>query len=151
MESIAYMGLYTHCLYLKQVIWGQSQAEKKCGMFCSETGEAFSCFPSAWGVLVSGPAPAKVVFPTFASWSVNSGTDNKTEMGHMAYPWVLIAHFYLSQHLLGLCQNLFWVSHDSRPEEAVGMHGFYSRGLSACKIGEIWSIHPLCVILLTLV
>lgn len=55
-------------------------------MFCSESGEVFSCFPSAGAVLVSGPAPAKVVFPAFASFSVNFGMDNKTEVDHMANP-----------------------------------------------------------------
>ena len=53
-------------------------------MFCSETGEVFSCFPSAGAALASGPAPAKVGFPSFASFSVNFGTGNKTEMDHMA-------------------------------------------------------------------
>lgn len=53
----------------------------------------------------------------------------------MVYPQVLMACFYLSQHLLSRCQNLF-VSQDSRPEEAVGAH-WDCIGTERCKTGEI--------------
>lgn len=55
-------------------------------IFCPETVEVFSYFPSAGATLASGLAPAKVVFPAFASSSVNFGTDYKTEVDHMANP-----------------------------------------------------------------
>lgn len=81
------MGLYTLFVFERSYLRVRvSQAEKGHYVFCSETGEVFSCFPSAGVTLASGPAPAKVVFPTFASFSVNFGTDNKTEMDHMANP-----------------------------------------------------------------
>lgn len=55
-------------------------------IFCPETVEVFNYFPSAGATLVSGLAPAKVVFPAFTSFSVNFGTDCKTEVDHMANP-----------------------------------------------------------------
>lgn len=63
-----------------------SQTDKMHYIFCSQSGEVSSCFPSAGAVLASDPAPAKAVFPAFASFSVNFGRDNKPKMDHMANP-----------------------------------------------------------------
>ena len=81
------MGLYTFFVFERRYLRVRvRKAEKMHYVFCSETGEVFSCFPSAGAMLVSGPAPAKLVFPAFASFSINVGTDYKTEMNHMANP-----------------------------------------------------------------
>lgn len=85
--DVGCMGLFTLFVFERSYLRVRvSQVEKTQCIFCSETGEVFSCFPPAGATLASGPAPAKVVFPAFASFCVNFGTDNKTEVDHMANP-----------------------------------------------------------------
>lgn len=65
-----------------------SQADKNAEpyTFYSVSGGVFSCSPSVGTALESGPDPAKVVLAAFASFSVSFGTDDKTELNHMANP-----------------------------------------------------------------
>lgn len=63
-----------------------SETKPKHYTFCSVSGGVFSCSPSIATALESGPDPAKVVLAAFASFSVSFGTDDKTEMNHMANP-----------------------------------------------------------------